>query len=206
MPSLARRGRPAHNAFSRKRSQFILTDVHSAPAGLKTPTSFKLISRKRSQFILTDVHNAPAGTKKSLCCNENSRKRSQFAPADVRNIPTGPKRASSSNENSRKRSQFIYTHVHSEPAGSKIINFAMHFRENEANLLCQVFTTCRRLEEINFVQRSCQREAVHSRSGCRSPDAALEHLAHPGALPHSVHGGMGIQESPTNGIKVVRTI
>ncbi len=37
------------------------------------------------------------------------------------------------------------------------------------------------------------------------PDPALEHLAHPDALPAAAHDGVGFQETPTNGIRLVRT-
>ena len=37
------------------------------------------------------------------------------------------------------------------------------------------------------------------------PDPALEHLAHPHALPSAAHDGVGFQETPTNGIRLVRT-
>jgi hypothetical protein len=57
----------SHYAFSRKRSQFISTDVHSVPIGSKAPTSAMRFSRKRSQFTLTDVHSVPAGQRTSAC-------------------------------------------------------------------------------------------------------------------------------------------
>ena len=82
--------------------QFTLPDDHNAPAS--SPRQRR--SRKRSQFILTDVHNTPSRHEESLCCNENSPKRSQLTLANVRNISDWPEESELGDENSRIRSRF----------------------------------------------------------------------------------------------------